>query len=342
MYSFNALAYLLTFSMPSQLRKLFNLILTTFIIVTASSDSDSREEHSSENQEYNEVFNLSLKEKPKRTRQEQHQCFNAETSSEITNKPQCGYQDHISTEKRVKDESTLSRYPFSASIQRKGAHYATGALLNNRWILSSAGEFYNVRESIKLFKVRLGSSDCKRGGVLIPIRGLVIHPSYIFGKPSFDLAMLKIAVPVNYSPAIRPVRLSKVTAKLLDANFLTTYWPRIIIKGRTISPSASERTRPSSMRVSTQSTVPREDCEEVMEEQNETLGGDSFCLKPVGGHHSACSPDVGAPVIANDGLWGITSGWTSRDCERNESPTIITRTSSSGMRAWLDEQLLDT
>lgn len=32
--------------------------------------------------------------------------------------------------------------PFAVSIHKKGAFYATGALLDHSWILTSAGEFY--------------------------------------------------------------------------------------------------------------------------------------------------------------------------------------------------------
>lgn len=33
-------------------------------------------------------------------------------------------------------------YPFVASIQRLGSHYATGTLVDKRWVLTCASEFY--------------------------------------------------------------------------------------------------------------------------------------------------------------------------------------------------------
>lgn len=49
------------------------------------------------------------------------------------------YEDE---EAESRSSATLINYPFSVSIQRKGAHYATGALVDKRWILTCAGEFY--------------------------------------------------------------------------------------------------------------------------------------------------------------------------------------------------------
>ena len=246
-------------------------------------------------------------------------------------------------EKSEEDRSstTLINYPFSVSIQRKGAHYATGALVDKRWILSSAGEFYNVRESIKLLRARLGSVDCKKGGTLVPLKRVEIHPSYIYGQPNFDLALLRMALPVDYTDFIRPIGLSSIRTRVISAKFMTTYWPRLIVNGKVLPTTAQERIKQNSMRVSTQRLIPSDKCLVMMQIRNTTLDESTLCLKPFVTHHSVCMPDSGAPVVAEDGLWGITSGWTSTDCLSNPSPTVFSRISSLGVRAWVDTQLLN-
>ncbi|CAH0596859.1 unnamed protein product [Chrysodeixis includens] len=238
-------------------------------------------------------------------------------------------------------QSTLIDYPFSVSIQKKGAHYVSGALIDKRWILSVAGEFYNVRESLKLFRARLGSVDCKRGGSLVPIKKIEIHPYFLPGKPNFDIALLRMAQPVDYSDVLRPIGISNIKGKVLGAKFMTTYWPRIVVKGRTLPETAKERLKYNSMRVSVQKLIPIESCANIMSGINEHLNESSLCLKPIVTHHSVCMPDAGAPVVAEDGLWGITSGWIAVTCPTYAGPTIFTRLSSSSVRAWLDIHLLN-
>lgn len=50
-------------------------------------------------------------------------------------------------------------------------------------------------------------------------------------------------------------------------------------------------------------------------------------------------PDAGAPIVVEDVLWGITSGWVSAECKLKPSPTVITRVSAAPVRLWIDSQL---
>ncbi|XP_059061311.1 hypodermin-A-like [Achroia grisella] len=297
--------------------------------------SDENSQNSEANELDNEIINNN-----------KNITFNNESLDEDTNDTtgkltvECGseYQDIIE-ERQCRDN--LDYYPFAVSLQKKGAHYATGTLIDKRWILSAAIDFYNVRESIKLFRPRLGSVNCKRGGIFVPLKAVEIHPSYVPGRPSFDLALLRIASPVDYTDYIRPIRLTQITHKVLEAKFLTTYWPRLIVNGHPLPPSAKERVKQYSMRVSIQRMVPWDDCRELMMHRNLVLNDSCLCLLPIKVHHSNCMPDVGAPVIAKDGLWGITSGWTPTDCFVRPTLTIFTRLSSSIVRSWLDPLLIN-
>ncbi|KAI8432933.1 hypothetical protein MSG28_013836 [Choristoneura fumiferana] len=236
----------------------------------------------------------------------------------------------------------LVNYPFAVSIQRMGSHYASGALVDKKWVLTSAGEFHNVRESIKIYRARLGSVDCKKGGTVVPLMSIEIHPSFVPGRPNYDIAMIRLAVLVDFTDYIHPIGLTKIQDKVLSAKFLTTYWPRVVIKGQVLPPTAKEREKHNRMRVSTQRLVPWDKCYQRLTHQKESLAESSLCLRPVIAHHTTCMPDVGAPVIANDGLWGITSGWISKDCTtaRHPSPIVVARVSSPTVRSWLNSLLL--
>jgi hypothetical protein len=63
----------------------------------------------------------------------------------------------------------------------------------------------------------------------VPIKSVSIHPSFVMGKPAYDIAVLKLATPLNFTSHIKPINLSKVKQKVISAKFMTTYWPRLIV-----------------------------------------------------------------------------------------------------------------
>ncbi|KAL4717742.1 hypothetical protein ACJJTC_000891 [Scirpophaga incertulas] len=243
-----------------------------------------------------------------------------------------------STEERFENNIIVNN-PYSVSIQKRGSYYSTGALIDKQTVLTAARDFLNVRESIKLYKARLGSVHCKSGGVLLPIRSISIHPSYVMGKPDYDVAVLKLAAPVNITEDINPITLSNAKQKVISAKFKTTYWPRLINNGRILPTTAKERYSQHIMRVSMQRLIPWQNCFKLMKHTGAILDENSQCLIPVSEHHSTCMPDMGAPVVADDGLWGITSGWTSDNCLKRPSPTIFTRVNLMPIRDWLEDMM---
>ncbi|CAH2252053.1 hypodermin-A-like [Pararge aegeria] len=294
--------------------------------------------------ESNEVYNVSIKERPIRERNTELKSNFFNGIKTIDKSPSLYANSKQSSTSRLKDnrkctQTHVSDYPYSVSILKKGAHYVSGALIHKEWIITVAEEFYNIRETIKLFRARLGSVNCKKGGALVPLKKIEIHPSYVYNQPGFDLAMLRIGQVLQCSNYIRPITLSIVKGPIANAKFLSTYWPRLMVNGKVLPQTAKERMKPHSMRVSTQKLIPWDKCYDIIQTYNLTLDSSSLCLEPIMSHHSPCMPDVGAPVIADDGLWGITSGWISDDCATYPSPTIFTRISLEPTTSWLDTLL---
>ncbi|XP_045761804.1 hypodermin-A-like [Maniola jurtina] len=337
--------------MNNKIRYIINIaIISLFIDLVNTENYDENpaedyEETDSIDSESNEVYNVSLKEKPSRERNAELKSRFVDGNATIDIFPHKGSNSETSKLATLIDDSKckstrLSDYPYSVSIQKKGAHYASGALIHKKWILTVASEFFNIRETIKLFKARLGSVNCKKGGALVSLKGIEVHPSYVYKKPSFDLSMLRIGQLVQCSENIRPISLSVIKQSIVSAKFMATYWSRLIINGKVLSKAAKERMKQYSMRVSTQKMIPWDKCYNVMQTYNYSLDVSSLCLEPIMSHHSPCMPDVGAPIIADDGLWGITSGWISDDCSTYyPSPTIATRISLEPISTWLDALL---
>ncbi|XP_047540331.1 hypodermin-A-like [Vanessa atalanta] len=312
------------------------VILTLYVLVNGDNydEKDDDDDKRSLESDSNEVYNTSSKEIPLRVSKMKNS-FN----DNITISTCKDTEPAAPKEIKIINYKSNNNYPYSVSIQRKGSHYASGALVDKKWILTVAEEFYNTRETIKLFRVRLGSVNCKKGGVLIPLKSIEIHPSYVYKEPSFDIAMLRIANGLEFSEYIQPIPLSDIKGRVVSAKFIATYWPRLIINGKVLPRSAKERLKPYSMRVSTQRSIPWDKCYMLSQANNYSLHVSSICLEPFISHHSPCMPDAGAPIVADGGLWGITSSWISEDCLTHPSPTIFTRISSSHIRPWIDSLL---
>ncbi|CAH3940538.1 hypodermin-A-like [Pieris brassicae] len=281
---------------------------------------DDGDTSSSVDSESNEVFNKSLSQKPKRD-------FKEINVTKLNEKP-------IKLDN--KNNMKKSSYPYAVSIQRRNSHFASGALIDSKWILSAAGEFYNIREAIKQLRVRLGTFNFKKGGVLMALKGIEIHPLYSSQQPNYDIALLRLAQPVTYTAQIKPIPISAEAGEVVSGKFIATYWPRLIVNGQVLSASAKERVKYNSMRVSTQKLIPWAKCLKQMKHLNKTLDQSTLCLNPIVSLHSPCMPDVGAPIIADNLLWGITSGWLSDSCASESSPTLFTRLSDENVKFWLN------
>ncbi|XP_050667838.1 trypsin-like [Leptidea sinapis] len=307
------------------------LIVTVLIALVAALEYDDKikdydSENSSVDSVSNEVFKNSSREKPPRI-----------ASIEVDSQEgMTSVREQLAiNETTVRPKMIVWDYSFSVSIQKRNTHYATGALVSDRWIITAAADFYNVRESIKLFRARFGTVNCKKGGVLRALKGIEVHPLYVPNNPDYDVALLRLAQPIIFSDVIKPISISKHSVNIVSAKFRTTYWPRLIVNGQVLPETAKERTKQNNMRVSAQKTIPWEKCNQLLQSSNYTLDHSSSCLEPIVTHHSTCMPDVGAPVTADEELWGITSGWTLPDCDAKNSPTLFTKLAARDVQAWL-------
>ncbi|XP_037965788.2 trypsin [Plutella xylostella] len=233
--------------------------------------------------------------------------------------------------------TTFYPYRYTAAILRKGSYYAAGALITQKLILTAAGPFFTMQSSIRLFKVRLGSLHNKQGGQLMPLKSIQIHPSFDPKKPEFDVALVEMGYKVDISDSVKPTDISSSNEKVVVAKFLVSYWPRLIVNGLPLPSSAEERIKFNYLRVSLQSYLPRDTCLWVYKAAEVALDESSMCLTPLVTHHSVCTPDVGAPVVAEDGLWGVTSGYVASNCKKTPSPTLFTRLSTPAVKSWIAE-----
>ncbi|XP_043655524.1 serine protease 7 [Drosophila teissieri] len=217
-------------------------------------------------------------------------------------------------------EALLTQYAWIALLEYRppnGLQLRTdcaGSLINHRYVVTAA---HCVSEGTKyrngdLVSVRLGEHDtrtavdcqmgvCLPSAVRIPVEQIHIHESYGSRTYWYDIALIRLARDVAYSPAIRPVCLpSTVAVQHWQAgqSFTVAGW------------GSTETSRRSPVKLSSVLTyVDPNWC--VHTYSNSIPLGESHLCASGNGRGDSCEGDSGGPLMAfQEGVWvlgGIVS-----------------------------------
>ncbi|KAL1800399.1 hypothetical protein ACET3X_000741 [Alternaria dauci] len=94
--------------------------------------------------------------------------------------------------------ASAGEFPFIVSIQRSGAHFCGGSLLDSTTVLTAAHcSVSTATGAISGLRVRAGSLNINSGGVLSAVSSITIHPSYRTTGEDFDVAVWKLSSPIS-------------------------------------------------------------------------------------------------------------------------------------------------
>lgn len=141
-------------------------------------------------------------------------------SSPARSLPVCGRSNdenilaRIKTKNHENGRAGFGEYPWQAAILRKSEGelvYVCGAsLISDRFLITAAHCVNKIEK--ELLRVRLGEWDVRDRSEFYPhvesdVSGLIIHPEFYEGNLENDIAIMKIADPVDYTkyPHISPV-----------------------------------------------------------------------------------------------------------------------------------------
>jgi len=193
-------------------------------------------------------------------------------------------------------------------------------VISNQWILTAAN-CVNFNPVPIFHKVKLGvfmhEKDNEPGEQFLELEEIHIHPKYkpfgAFGKPPvYDVALLKLKTPIQYTDHISPICLPKQQGEGIPpagtAAFLTGWgWTESSNSGK-VSPTLQQVSVP---------VVSKEKCETFLggnfsRGTNESVTDVIMCLGFENGGKGACIGDGGGPAVIqdNNGQWtqiGISS-----------------------------------
>ncbi|XP_061444559.1 transmembrane protease serine 11A-like isoform X2 [Rhineura floridana] len=209
-------------------------------------------------------------------------------------------------------------WPWQASLQLNGIHRCGATLISNSWLVTAAHCFRGVRDVnswTASFGARLRPATMRRN-----LRQIIIHEHYSQNvmRHEYDIAVVQIARPVEYTTAVHRVCLPEATYYFPENTtcFVTGYGAL-----KDDGPSVGE------LRQTEVKIIGNEICNR-REVYNGVISSGMLCAGYLEGGSDACQGDSGGPLVTPDsrGIWylvGIVS-WGD-ECAKPNKPGVYTR-----------------
>ncbi|KAG5666155.1 hypothetical protein PVAND_017657 [Polypedilum vanderplanki] len=216
------------------------------------------------------------------------------------------------------DLAVVGQVPFQVSLRAWGTtfHFAGGALISNRWVLTVAHKVSGrAGNSINLV---VGARLLTSGGTTVRSDQIRIHPDFNFETMQNDLACVHSATTITIGQNIQSIFMLPGFINA-NENVQVSGWGAI---------ENDKGENSNALLILTQRTISNDDCVSVY--GNVVYDG-HLCTTAITAGSGICSTDVGGPLILNANLVGIAS-WHPLPCG-DSRPDVYTRISH--YRSWI-------
>ncbi|RVE46927.1 hypothetical protein evm_008406 [Chilo suppressalis] len=228
-------------------------------------------------------------------------------------------------------------FPYVVAILKKFSYLCAGALLDDKWVLTAADSFYALRESSRVIRVRLGSINYKKGGSLLPVKTIEIHPHFDDSRPVYDVALIRLAYNVRLTAKLYPIRMQTKLKEVIATHVIVSGWSPFMHVKKINKQAPISTDLIKQQRILSISHLHPWSAAECKEELNSLEINDTeaiLCLE-LDSKSDSCWRDTGAPVVLNGVLWGIVSSWHQDDCYLEPGATFVNLVAAKKISSWI-------
>ncbi|XP_032542661.1 coagulation factor XI-like isoform X4 [Chiroxiphia lanceolata] len=218
-------------------------------------------------------------------------------------------------------DSSPGEWPWQVSLHVKLSrqrHLCGGSIISNQWILTAAHCVTSLANpnSWRVYAGILKQSEINEDTPFFKVEEIIVHPQYKYAQAGYDIALMKLAKPMNFTDLQLPICLpSKEDANVFYTDCWVIGWGYRKEKGRVQD-------------ILQKAPIPLMSTEECQARYRKRRIGDKvICAGYDEGGRDACKGDSGGPLSCrHEEVWylvGITS-W-GEGCARPWQPGVYTK-----------------